>query len=324
MNDEMKNNPTTREKQLHGSFVEIVSRKEDCTVYRIADTTGEVVMTSYSVFPGINLIYNDVHMQECMIDSRPLKNIIEINHCREGRFECEFKEDYVYLGQGDMSIHLKNQAEQSSWFPLSHYHGISIMIDLAEASGCLSHMIEGVNIDLGGFVEKFCTASGCFVMRSKPCLEHIFSELYSVPDTIRYGYFKIKVLEVLLFLSTLEVDADKERNRHIQKTQVEIIKLIGKHLMKHIDEHITINQLSEIFGISETLLKTNFKKVYGVSVYSFIRSYKMQSAAFMLKNTDRNVLNIAGNVGYDNGSKFAKAFRDVMGVAPKEYRNQNV
>ena len=43
----------------------------------------------------------------------------------------------------------------------------------------------------------------------------------------------------------------------------------------------------------------------------------------MIKNTSRNILDIAGDVGYDNGSKFAKAFSDVMGVTPKEYRSQN-
>ena len=34
----------------------------------------------------------------------------------------------------------------------------------------------------------------------------------------------------------------------------------------------------------------------------------------------RQVLDIAGQFGYDNASKFAKAFRDVVGVSPREYR----
>ena len=52
----------TREEQLlYGSQVEIVKRGEDCTVYRLSGESGEVVMTSYAVFPGIRLIYNDVH-----------------------------------------------------------------------------------------------------------------------------------------------------------------------------------------------------------------------------------------------------------------------
>lgn len=312
------------ERCLRCSCVEVVSRTDDCTIYRISDSDGEVVMTSYSVFPGVDIIYNNVHMSECSVDCHPDGNIIEINHCREGRFECEFKDDFVYLGQGDMSLHMQSEVAQCSNFPFGNYYGISITINPEKASACLSCILEGVDVDLNRIIDKFCTASGCFVLRSKPCLEHIFSELYSVPDSIKYGYFKIKVLEILLFLNAVEVDSDKERSRHIQKSQVELVKSVGKHLTEHLDEHITISRLSAIFGVSETLLKTCFKKVYGVSVYSFIRSHKIQSAALMLKNTDKSVLSIAGSMGYENGSKFAKAFKDVIGITPREYRNQNV
>ena len=40
-------------------------------------------------------------------------------------------------------------------------------------------------------------------------MEHIFSELYAVPAGIRRGYFKVKVLELLLFLSALDVAHEK-------------------------------------------------------------------------------------------------------------------
>ena len=43
-------------------------------------------------------------------------------------------------------------------------------------------------------------------------------------------------------------------------------------------------------------------------------------AAALLRETDRTVLDIACQFGYDNASKFARAFRDVIGVSPREYR----
>ena len=38
------------------------------------------------------------------------------------------------------------------------------------------------------------------------------------------------------------------------------------------------------------------------------------------KTPDRTVLDIAGEFGYDNPSKFARAFRAVIGVSPNAYR----
>ena len=47
----------------------------------------------------------------------------------------------------------------------------------------------------------------------------------------------------------------------------------------------------------------------------------MQAAGLMLQHSDSTVLEIAGRFGYDNGSKFAAAFKDVMGMTPNEYRS---
>lgn len=63
----------------------------------------------------------------------------------------------------------------------------------------------------GLLAEKFCCNGGGFAARSSPRAEHVFSELYSVPEEIRKGYFKVKILELLLFLSTLPAPAADSR-----------------------------------------------------------------------------------------------------------------
>ena len=60
----------------------------------------------------------------------------------------------------------------------------------------------------------------------------------------------------------------------------------------------------------------------GVSFYAYLKAWKMESAAFMLEYTDKTVLEIAGEHGYDNAGKFASAFRLVKGMPPGEFRRQ--
>ena len=62
------------------------------------------------------------------------------------------------------------------------------------------------------------------------------------------------------------------------------------------------------------------RKVYGVPVFTFARKRRMEMAAKLLAETDESILEIAGRIGYENGSKFARAFRDVMGISPGRYR----
>ena len=51
------------------------------------------------------------------------------------------------------------------------------------------------------------------------------------------------------------------------------------------DRKVTLNMLAETFHVSATLIKTCFKDVYGVSVYSYIRTQKMEKGC---GNAQRN------------------------------------
>ena len=60
-----------------------------------------------------------------------------------------------------------------------------------------------------------------FIMHDAPGAEHIFCELYSVPDEIRATYFQLKVLELLLFLQVLDPGPVRERRPYFYRAQVE-------------------------------------------------------------------------------------------------------
>ncbi len=101
----------------------------------------------------------------------------------------------------------------------------------------------------------------------------------------------------------------------------EMIGRVQEYIGDNLGSRLTIDLLAEEFHISPTQLKKSFREVTGTTIYVYVRSRRMQKAASLLTETDQTVLDIAGQCGYDNGSKFAKAFRDVMGCSPREYRN---
>lgn len=90
--------------------------------------------------------------------------------------------------------------------------------------------------------------------------------------------------------------------------------------MENMDEKISLEQVADKYHVSVTALKTAFKAVYGVPFYSYIKTLKIESASYMLEHTDKTVIEIANEHGYDNASKFAAAFRSIKGVSPIEYR----
>ena len=88
-------------------------------------------MTICPLFLGAELYYNDMHLAFFEEKPAPARNVIEINHCRVGRYECSFGENSCcYLAAGDFAVCAAARKKSSSCFPLRHYHGITILLDL--------------------------------------------------------------------------------------------------------------------------------------------------------------------------------------------------
>lgn len=100
-----------------------------------------------------------------------------------------------------------------------------------------------------------------------------------------------------------------------------IAKAIQALLTQDLTKSYTLEELSERFDIALTPMKKCFKSVYGSPIFTYMRTYRMNYAASLLKSDkSMKVADIAGLVGYDSPSKFASAFHQVMGKAPLEYR----
>ena len=191
--------------KLYGTTEEAKDElRQDCKIFRLSNETGYGRVTVYQVFPGIELYYNDMHIGYCSQNQATAKNMIEINHCLTGRFECSFGENSCcYMAEGDLSVSSMMKKKSNPCFPLNHYHGISIIINLDELLPEVRRIMELLNIDLHYIQKYICEGNRCCIMRANPSIEHIFSELYHVREKRKPGYMKIKTLELLLFLSDL-------------------------------------------------------------------------------------------------------------------------
>ena len=203
---------TNNEKLLYGSEVTILKRERNYNIYKLYDDTGDTIITSYNVLDGIQLIYNDVHMQSLSINLTPPKGLFEINHCREGRIECEFDSgEYLYMSKDDFVINRKDEICRESYFPLSHFHGISICIEVEKAQKEIDKYLPRSKINLEELFNRLCNNSSFMIMKSNESIGHIFAELYSVPESIKMDYFKIKILEILNNFS-FEVEVENINN----------------------------------------------------------------------------------------------------------------
>lgn len=312
---------------LYGPDTRQIRDCEFCRIYQTKHGNGTGVITKYDLFPGIQLFYQDFHLNSLdysKTDQDFSKNVLTINHCRLGRFEAEFANgEFIYLGEGDLAMNLPEKAPIRNTFPLSHFHGITITISIGEAALGIHNlkMVFGENpIHFETLRDRLLKGNELVIFRSNPSLEHILDEMYEEQKKTRLFYLKLKVIELLFYLLSSNAAATDERP-YFYKNHVLAVKEMTAYMVKNIDRHFTLQEMSEHFEIPLTSMKKCFKGIYGVPVHTYMREYRVHTAADLLRQTNLSIAEIAERVGYSNQSKFTEVFKRILNLSPVEYRN---
>ncbi len=185
--------------------------------------------------------------------------------------------------------------------------GCTLLVDIRRLAPSL---IEAFCGDAADSLQRL-TADNGFVVLTSERLTEIMQTMIQDESSRR-----LKCMEMLLVLETAEQITPPlctEQEFHIAVSAAEFA-------LSQPQEHFTVRSLAAFADVSQTRFKDLFARVYGMPVYRFLRTQKMHLAADLLRKTDRRVIDIACELGYDNPSKFARAFTEIMGMTPSACR----
>ena len=98
---------------------------------------------------------------------------------------------------------------------------------------------------------------------------------------------------------------------------------VARYMEEHLDEPLSIPQLSRRALLSPTAFKAAFRQRYGLAVHAWLRQRRMERAAQLLRGSSLTVLEVAQTVGYSSGSQFTAAFRERYGTSPGKFRKMS-
>ena len=84
----------------------------------------------------------------------------------------------------------------------------------------------------------------------------------------------------------------------------------------------TVNGLAQHVGMSRSIFALKFKEKVGESPMEYLTRWRMLLAGDRLTTTTEPILSIALSLGYESESSFGKAFKRVMGCAPRQYSRE--
>lgn len=86
---------------------------------------------------------------------------------------------------------------------------------------------------------------------------------------------------------------------------------------------ISVEDIAANCGLNRSYFGTLFNKALGQTPQEFLINYRMIKATELLKLTQLSIQDIANAVGYANPLHFSRAFKNVYGLSPRAWRNQN-
>lgn len=87
---------------------------------------------------------------------------------------------------------------------------------------------------------------------------------------------------------------------------------------------ITLRQVASAVGYSPSQFSRRFKQETGMTFSQFLKTLKIQLSQYLLKESNKNICEIAFEVGYSDVPSFLRAFKDVTGMTPKEWIKHHV
>ncbi len=92
-----------------------------------------------------------------------------------------------------------------------------------------------------------------------------------------------------------------------------------ENLEYHWQEAPHMEEICEDTGLSESQFRRTFKRIFGKSPYKHYLNYRMQRAKELLLTGRYTISEVSFMLGYENLTKFSKAFKKCLGMLPSQY-----
>lgn len=107
-----------------------------------------------------------------------------------------------------------------------------------------------------------------------------------------------------------------------QSVYAEKINKVCDYIYAHLDEDLSVEQLSKVAGFSKYHFHRQFSEYAGIGVFKYIQLIRLKRASYQLVfNIHYRIIDIALDAKFENPESFSRAFKNSFGQTPTEFRN---
>lgn len=230
-------------------------------------------------------------------------------------------------------------------FPMHMHHSFEFITVL---EGNMTVNIENFRYELSGGEGVLVFPEQIHSLEST-CSKHLLV-IFS-PDTVS-AYYSSHLTEIpknskitipsymMSQLQSLDVGSSVIQRKAILYSMCAMLDENAEYLKKRNDEYgllysifdfvernyaneCSLHSMSIALGYNSAYVSHYFKEITAMSFVGYLNRCRISKACYALRNTNKSILECAYECGYSSLRSFNRNFKNIIGLTPKEYRNNH-
>jgi transcriptional regulator GlxA family with amidase domain len=156
--------------------------------------------------------------------------------------------------------------------------------------------------------------------RATARIAEIMAEIHAEYKTGQKGYrlmIKSLVLQILTLMVRSYADTDnvpeplEERKRKLGRIDDAIT-----YIKEHFTEELTLAEVADVAAMSTNYFSGYFREATGFSFVEYISRLRVYRANALIRETERTMLDVAADCGFNNVSNFYRTYKKILGESP--------
>lgn len=232
---------------------------------------------------------------------------IEIVYIRKGALETSIDAQKKRMYEGDVAIIFPNCV-----------HSYQVVPEFEKDTDILLYLFNRQMA--GDYTDKIntCFPQVPFVDKGQMredaynALDHLLLQWENFHPSIAKAY-----LQIILACAWETIKPDRDITRH-QEITFQVLKYLSENFKNPISVESTAKELC----ISKNYLSRIFTRKLHMTFHQYLHFMRVEVALDLLRNTDRSITDILFECGYKSSRTFNRAFQEVCGMTPRQYRSQ--
>lgn len=300
---------------LH-NITQLVSKNEKCgliyKIYNYKEPWAKGTYKSYS-YDGLQIFIFDTIMQKDLaVENTFTESFLEMSFLIEGEKVIQvvgLEQDFLHESQESYLVFLSNIKTTTYFNKTHHLKEVKIRMN---NSFIQKHQLNEELL----FLNLHTLATKNFVQPINHTKQQLISKLLNDNHVGLTKRLLLESITLQLLSEQLNSFSNAGKPDNLLKKMYEVESLISSDL----SVHYSIQELAKLVGLNDFLIKKEFKRIFGTSVFEYLIDLRMSKSKELLSLTDKPIYEIAELIGYKNPTHYTAAFKRKVGITPKKYR----